>query len=52
MKDRLEPFMVGKNETTKSFNTRSGGHFKIWSLENKMAGRSRKYHRVIVDEAF
>lgn len=51
MKDRLEPFMVGKNEKTKSFNTRSGGHFKIWSLENKMAGRSRKYHRVIVDEA-
>lgn len=29
----------------------SGGRIDVWTLENERAGRSRKYKRVIVDEA-
>ena len=29
----------------------SGGRVDFWSLDNKNAGRSRKYHGVIIDEA-
>lgn len=51
LKERLEPVIKYKSENNHYFELRSGGSFKIWSLENKMAGRSRKYHRVIIDEA-
>jgi hypothetical protein len=29
----------------------NGGRLDFWSLENRIAGRSRGYHRVVVDEA-
>ena len=32
------------------FQTITGGRIDFWSLENELAGRSRKYHRVIIDE--
>lgn len=35
----------GRMETT------TGGRIDFWSLENERAGRSRKYHTVIIDEA-
>ncbi|MBS0222556.1 MAG: hypothetical protein JSR91_17640 [Proteobacteria bacterium] len=28
-----------------------GGRLDFWSLENRIAGRSRRYHRVVIDEA-
>lgn len=30
---------------------RTGGRLDFWSLENPIAGRSRGYHRVVIDEA-
>ncbi len=30
---------------------RTGGRLDFWSLDNEMAGRSRGYHRVVIDEA-
>jgi hypothetical protein len=27
------------------------GRLDFWSLENRIGGRSRRYHRVVVDEA-
>lgn len=33
------------------FSTITGGRIDFWSLENENAGRSRKYHEVIIDEA-
>ena len=32
------------------YQTITGGRIDFWSLENEMAGRSRKYHLVIIDE--
>jgi len=32
------------------FTTITGGRIDFWSLENELAGRSRKYHGVIIDE--
>lgn len=29
----------------------TGGRIEFWSLENELAGRSRKYHRTITDES-
>lgn len=51
LKDRLEPIIKYKSENNHYFELKNGGSFKIWSLEKKTAGRSRKYHRVIIDEA-
>ena len=31
--------------------TNTGGRIEIWTLEDEKAGRSRKYHLVIIDEA-
>jgi hypothetical protein len=32
------------------YTTQTGGRIDFWSLENELAGRSRKYHRIIIDE--
>lgn len=32
------------------YQTITGGRIDFWSLENELAGRSRKYHLVIIDE--
>ena len=32
------------------FLTTTGGRIDFWSLENELAGRSRKYHGVVIDE--
>ena len=39
------------NSTTKTIRLANGGIFECWTLENEDAGRSRKYHLVIIDEA-
>lgn len=45
------PLIASINRTTKTIRLRNGGVLECWTLENKDAGRSRKYHLVIVDEA-
>jgi hypothetical protein len=46
----LEPIVKRKNEH-QFIELITGGRIEFWSLENELAGRSRKYKRVILDEA-
>lgn len=41
----------GSNKTDRVINLPSGGSIEVWSLDKEDAGRSRKYKRVIIDEA-
>lgn len=45
----LEPIIVRKNEH-QFIEINTGGRIEFWSLENEMAGRSRKYKKVVLDE--
>lgn len=51
MKERLEGITIYKSEGKKVIRLNTGGTLKILSLEKKRAGRGKKYHRIIVDEA-
>ena len=46
----LEPIISRKNDH-QFIELITGGKIEFWSLENELAGRSRKYHRNIIDEA-
>lgn len=46
----LEPIIARKNDH-QFIELITGGRIDFWSLENEMAGRSRRYKRVIIDEA-
>lgn len=45
----LDPIIKRKNEH-QFIELVTGGRIDFWSLENELAGRSRKYKRVIIDE--
>lgn len=47
----LHPLIEVSNQTSGVIRLLTGGRADFWSLENKAAGRSRKYHTVIIDEA-
>lgn len=47
----LAPVALRISEQDKRIETLSGGVVEYWSLDNPDAGRSRRYHGVIVDEA-
>ncbi len=47
----LKPATVCSDATKRKIQLATGGTIEMWSLEDKDAGRSRKYKRVIVDEA-
>jgi len=47
----LEPLIQHKNKSEKRITLVTGGVIEFWSLEKPDAGRSRKYKRVIIDEA-
>ena len=51
LKERLEGITIYKSEQKRTIRINTGGEIKLWSLEKKNAGRSKKYQRVIVDEA-
>jgi len=46
----LEPIIARKNDH-QFIELITGGRIEFWSLENELAGRSRKYKRIIIDEA-
>lgn len=46
----LEPVIKRKNEH-QFIDLITGGRIEFWSLENQLAGRSRKYKRDVIDEA-
>jgi hypothetical protein len=49
--ERLAPLQSGINSQEKRVEYMTGGVLEFWSLENKRVARSRKYRRVIIDEA-
>lgn len=51
MKEKLNPYIVRDNVTERRIELATGGVVEMWSLESGNAGRSRKYARVIIDEA-
>ena len=51
IRDILAPVEAGSSKVEGVIRTVTGGRLDVWSLENDRAGRSRKYSRVIVDEA-
>lgn len=49
--EALAPAKKRSDKTHGIIETITGGRVEFWSLEDENAGRSRKYHRVIIDEA-
>lgn len=49
--DILDPVKKNSSKVDGLFRTTTGGRLDFWTLENERAGRSRKYHQVIIDEA-
>jgi hypothetical protein len=48
----LEPITKRSNKMEGIIRTVHGdGHIEFWTLQDESAGRSRKYHKVIIDEA-
>ena len=47
----LEPYTTRSHATEHRIELASGGVVEMWSLDGGNAGRSRKYARVVVDEA-
>ena len=49
--DILAPITSAANKMDGVIRTTTGGRIDFWTLENERAGRSRKYHKVLIDEA-
>jgi hypothetical protein len=47
----LAPVVKTRNATDRRIELTTGGVIEFWTLEDDNAGRSRKYRRVIIDEA-
>jgi hypothetical protein len=47
----LFPIKRGASKVEGVIRTITGGRIDFWTLENERAGRSRKYHLVVIDEA-
>ena len=47
----LRPYVIRANATDHRVELMTGGVVEMWSLDSEDGGRSRKYARVIVDEA-
>lgn len=49
--ETLNPVKTSASKTEHVIRTITGGRVDFWSLEDENAGRGRKYHRIIIDEA-
>lgn len=49
--EMLDPIKLRANANEGWFRSVSGGRVDYWTLEDERAGRSRKYHDVLIDEA-
>ena len=47
----LEPVIKSSSKTEGIIRLEGGGLIEFWTLNNRRAGRSRKYHLAIIDEA-
>jgi len=48
--DTLQPIATQASQMAGVIRTRTGGRIDFWTTENERAGRSRKYHLVIMEE--
>ena len=51
LEDMLNPLIKSASKIDGVIVLKNGGRIDFWTLENERAGRSRKYHDVIIDEA-
>jgi hypothetical protein len=47
----LGPLLGTSSKVLGFIRTKTGGRLDFWSLENGIAGRGRRYHRIVIDEA-
>jgi hypothetical protein len=47
----LAPIKASASKIEGVIRTTTGGRIDFWTLDNERAGRSRKYHKVLIDEA-
>ena len=50
IRDTLDPVRKRSSKTEGIIETIKGGKVEFWSMEDENAGRSRKYHQIIIDE--
>jgi hypothetical protein len=49
--DSLRPILNTSSKGSAVMRTKTGGRLDFWTLENAIAGRGRRYRRVVIDEA-
>jgi hypothetical protein len=49
--DLLRPILKDSSKSSGVIRTMTGGRLDFWTLENPIAGRGRRYRRVVIDEA-
>jgi hypothetical protein len=49
--DLLRPIMKDGSKSSGVLRLTTGGRLDFWTLENPIAGRGRRYRRVVIDEA-
>lgn len=47
----LSPILETSSKSAGVMRMKTGGRLDLWTMENGMAGRSRRYHRIVIDEA-
>lgn len=47
----LQPIIDKSSKAEAVMRMRTGGRLDFWSLENSIAGRGRRYRRIVIDEA-
>jgi len=47
---QMAPLIWSSSKVEGVMRTTTGGRIDFWSLDNERAGRSRRYHKVIIDE--
>ena len=51
MADTLRPIVERASKSAAVMQTKTGGRLDFWTLGNSIAGRGRRYHRIVIDEA-
>jgi hypothetical protein len=47
----IRPILDTSSKVSAVIRTKTGGRLDFWTLENSIAGRGRRYHRIVIDEA-
>jgi hypothetical protein len=47
----IRPILDTSSKVSAVMRMKTGGRLDFWTLENSIAGRGRRYHRIVIDEA-